>query len=96
MAVVTAENTISVTAASGLFLAANARVRALLITSPGSSAIYITTLATAVVGTGLTIRPNTPPTLLTYENCGDWIQRQLMAISAATTESIGALQVMQS
>jgi hypothetical protein len=89
------ESTVTIGNASAVLLPANARRVAIFISAPITGTLWITNLATAAAGVGISIAKLQPPTLLSTDDVGDWFQRQLNAIAPAGNETIGIIEVLE-
>jgi hypothetical protein len=91
----TAESTVTVTAVSAIFLAANPNRVAVTISSPAAARVSISSQTPAVAGSGMTLMPLTKPIMFTSDVPGNWIQGNLYAITSAGTETLGVLESLR-
>ena len=91
---VSSELSVTVGTTSGPFVGSAANRVCLIISSPKTNAITISQKNPAVLGGGLTIRPDTDTTILCADDVGPWIQGDLQCIADTASETIGVIEVL--
>lgn len=84
---------INVGVASGPFLGSNKKRLKLTLLRPTVAAYTLTTANPAVNGVGLVVNPGGDPLVLSTEDYGDFLTRDLFCISAGAAQTVRCIEI---